>query len=324
VSSSLADRIRGALFGQAVGDALGFGAEFLSRADVRRLYPAGLSSYEQITRFRPCDQWQPGDWTDDTDQMLCVLDSLLEHGTLAPRDIAARLHRWALDDGFGMGSTFYAVARSSAFVESPEKVAREYWESTGRNVASNGGVMRTSVLGLWQFRDADAVRRNAEAVCLLTHADPRCVGSCVAVCLALRGLLLGEEDVPRLLDAVAAQTAAYHPELAWAFTQAREPTLEGLDLDEGMNPGEANRLGYTLKTLGAALWALAHARSFEEGVSALIHEGGDADTNAAVAGALLGARFGHEAIPSRWVSGLVHGAALEQRGVRLIELSRPL
>jgi ADP-ribosylglycohydrolase len=180
--------------------------------------------------------------------------------------------------------------------------------------------MRTSVLGVWEYRDAEKVRNNADVVCRMTHADPRCVGSCVAVCLGIRALLLGETDTDRLLDDLAAAVAAYHPEMKWAFLQAREPSLDGLDLDEGMNPGEENRLGYTLKTLGAALWALRHARTFEAGVTAIIHEAGDADTNAAVAGALLGARFGLGGIPAAWVRELVHHPALEERIERLLAL----
>src|SRR6201999_3342474 len=76
MTSDIADRVRGVLFGQAVGDALGFGTEFMPKSAVSRHYPDGLSDYAQIGgRFEPCEQWRPGDWTDDTDQLLCILDS---------------------------------------------------------------------------------------------------------------------------------------------------------------------------------------------------------------------------------------------------------
>ncbi|MEI6444707.1 MAG: ADP-ribosylglycohydrolase family protein [Nostocales cyanobacterium ELA583] len=82
----VADKIRGVIFGQAIGDALGFGTEFLSRSEVKFTYPDGLTDYSQIryfskitNQFEQVDdwRWQPGDWTDDTDQMLCIFDSLL-------------------------------------------------------------------------------------------------------------------------------------------------------------------------------------------------------------------------------------------------------
>jgi ADP-ribosylglycohydrolase len=319
MSPDLADRVRGVLFGQAVGDALGFGAEFLSRAEADRAYPDGLRSYAQIRRFQPNQQWRPGDWTDDTEQMLCILDSLLACGGLDLGDVACRLRRWVEDDGFGMGSTVYAVVRHPDFLRRPQQVAAEFWEASGRTVASNGGVMRTAILGVWDHADEGRVRRNAEDVCRLTHADPRCVGSCVAVCLAVRRLLLGADDVAEVADAAAAAVRSYHPEMERYFELAREDSLAPLDLDEGRNPGEENRLGYTLKTLGAAFWALRHAATFAEGITAVIDEAGDADTNAAVAGALLGARFGVQGIDQAWLDGLIHRAELERRAGQLIE-----
>jgi ADP-ribosylglycohydrolase len=46
--------------------------------------------------------------------------------------------------------------------------------------------------------------------------------------------------------------------------------------------------------------------SFEDGVIAVINKGGDADTNGAVTGALMGAKYGFNALPKRWVEGLVN------------------
>ncbi|MDY3556413.1 ADP-ribosylglycohydrolase family protein [Gemmata sp. JC717] len=317
MGTGVADRVRGVLFGQAVGDALGFGTEFLSRTDVKKHFPFGLQRYAQLTRLRPCPEWQPGDWTDDTDQMLCICDSLLAHGRFELLDIAARIRHWATADGFGVDQVVYTAARDRRFLTDPHAVAQRYWEANGR-VAANGGVMRTSVLGVWGHADPRRVRQNAEEACRLTHADPRCVGSCVAVCLAVRELLLGEDDMNALTDAVSEQVREYHPELADCLSATAAPSLEAFDLDEGLNPNEPDRAGDTLKALGAGFWALRNAHSFQSGISHIIHEGGDADANAAVAGALLGARFGAAAIPAEWRQGLVYGAQLETRVQQLL------
>jgi ADP-ribosylglycohydrolase len=63
-------------------------------------------------------------------------------------------------------------------------------------------------------------------------------------------------------------------------------------------------MGYVLLTLERALVALRDASSFEAGVLTVIRMGGDTDTNACVAGAALGARFGLDGIPARWRDGL--------------------
>ncbi|MCC2667698.1 MAG: ADP-ribosylglycohydrolase family protein [Armatimonadetes bacterium] len=313
------DRIRGTLFGQAVGDALGLGTEFMSRAEVAQAYPGGLYRYEQIVQDAHRRRWVAGDWTDDTDQMLCILDSLLALQRVDLCDIAERLLTWAVEDGMGIGNTVLDVLADPGFPVDPHRAARRVWEQSGRRGAANGAVMRTCVVGLWHRKDAEQVRANAEQICRVTHFDPRCVGTCVAVSLAVAALTCGA-SVPEVLDLAAAEVARYHPVFdGWLPKVVSEP-LDALDLDEGMSPGEPDRIGYTLKAAGAGFWALAHADSFEEGVLRIVHEGGDADTNAAVAGSLLGARFGFSAIPAGWVDDLKEGEALDQRGDGLIAL----
>lgn len=68
---------------------------------------------------------------------------------------------------------------------------------------------------------------------------------------------------------------------------------------------------YTLRTLGASLWAYWHATSYKEGILKIVLSGGDADTNAAVAEAILGAKFGidHQ-IPEEWKDGLLYASML--------------
>src|SRR5436305_8185076 len=70
-------------------------------------------------------------------------------------------------------------------------------------------------------------------------------------------------------------------------------------------------IGYVGTALGVGSAALRNAACFEDGLIWAVNLGGDADTNGAVAGALLGARFGASQIPSRWLDGLVarEGAA---------------
>ena len=75
-----------------------------------------------------------------------------------------------------------------------------------------------------------------------------------------------------------------------------------------------------MKTIGAGFWALQYGESDKDGILPIIHEGGDADTNAAVAWALLGAKFGYSNIPQRWVEGLVYTQELDAKVYRLMAL----
>jgi len=86
---------------------------------------------------------------------------------------------------------------------------------------------------------------------------------------------------------------------------------------------EQGSVGYTLKALSAGFWALLKAKDFKEGIVAVINEGGDTDTNGSVGGALLGAKFGFQAIPREYVEGLRKGSELAKRIEKLFAIMKP-
>ncbi|MCL1466413.1 ADP-ribosylglycohydrolase family protein [Argonema galeatum] len=319
MGTAIADKIRGIIYGQAIGDALGLGTEGLSKSQVAEYYPNGLRRYSEIVRDRYRSAWVVGDWTDDTDQMLCILDSLVEKQQVDVLDIGLRFYKWASAANPGIGRTTYEVLFSRHFFQ-PDVyrnyyiAAQKFWEDSEQQAAANGGVMRTSVLGIWEYPFPEKVKQNAEQVCQITHYDPRCVGSSVAVSLAISYLLRGHLNIEDMIQEIALEVAPYSPLIQEYFDKAATESLDALSL------GEANKMGYTLKTMAAGFWALTHAASYEDGVLQIIHEGGDADTNAAVAGALLGARFGYSSIPQQWLEELAYKQQLDRKVEQLIPL----
>lgn len=324
MDSILADKIRGVIFGQAVGDALGLGAEGLSKSQVLEYYPNGLKKYSEIVRDRYRSAWVCGDWTDDTDMMLCILDSLLEKQQIDLCDIGIRFYQWASAANPGIGSLTYNVLFSAQlskvnffqpdFESNYYVAAKKYWEDSDREAAANGGVMRTSILGIWEYPFLEKIKSNAIKVCQITHYDPRCVASCIAVSLAISKLLQGVNNIENLIAEIATEVTEYHPDIAEYFARSQNASIEALQL------AEPKGMGYTLKTMSAGFWALQHLSSFEDGILKIIHEGGDADTNAAVAGAILGAKFGYKSIPQHWIDELAYKTELEKRVEQLINL----
>lgn len=310
MSNLLKDKFRGILFGQAIGDALGLGTEFMTKAEVKRYYPDGLADYSQIVQDCHRARWRKGDWTDDTDMTMCIVQAIIDDRELRPLSVARNFKQWFRHVPMGIGRHTCNVLSIGDYTEKPEMVAEKVWEMSGKRSAANGGVMRTSVIGLL----GENVEKYAAEICRLTHADPRCVGSCAIVSLMVHSLVYKDEILP--IETLVKIGNRYDKRIEPYLRMSWENSLDALVLDD------ESTMGYTLKTMSAGLWSLYHCSSFEDGLLAVANAGGDADTNGAVAGSLLGARFGYENIPERFIKGLARGNVLEEKAESLLSVLR--
>lgn len=310
MSNLLKDKFKGTLFGQAIGDALGLGTEFMTKAEVKRYYPDGLADYSQIVQDCHRARWRKGDWTDDTDMTMCIVQAIIDDRELRPLSVARNFKQWFRHVPMGIGRHTCNVLSIGDYTEKPEMVAEKVWEMSGKRSAANGGVMRTSVIGLL----GENVEQYAAEICRLTHADPRCVGSCAIVSLMVHSLVYKDEILP--IETLVKIGNRYDKRIEPYLRMSWENSLDALVLDD------ESTMGYTLKTMSAGLWSLYHCSSFEDGLLAVANAGGDADTNGAVAGSLLGARFGYENIPERFIKGLARGNVLEEKAESLLSVLR--
>lgn len=293
------DRIKGTIYGQAIGDALGLATEGMTDEDMAWKYPNGITHYNEIFQDRHRKRWKIGDWTDDTDMMLCIANAVIKDGGVNLTTIAKNFKDWANGEPMGIGENTYKVLTIGDYVERPMEVSKKIWEMSRRQAAANGGVMRTSIVGLFP----KAVEKCAADICKLTHYDPRCVGACVIVSELIHSLVY---DTPR---------PTYH-QMVDIGRRYDERIVEFIDLSlnkdiRALELQDDNSVGYTLRTLAAGLWAYWNATSFEEGLLSVVRAGGDADTNAAVACAILGAKYGYCAIPKEYVDGLIYKEQLD-------------
>ena len=155
-NETLKERFLGTIFGQAVGDALGLSTEFMSKQEVDRFYPNGIEDYSQIVQDDHRRRWQRGDWTDDTDMMLCILDSFVACQKVDILDIARRFKEWMMNGGMGIGRHTYNVMALSDYTSNPQKAAEIIWKMGKKKAAANGAVMRTSVVELMKDNVANA------------------------------------------------------------------------------------------------------------------------------------------------------------------------
>eukprot|EP00927_Polykrikos_kofoidii_P069237 TRINITY_DN64619_c0_g1_i1.p1 TRINITY_DN64619_c0_g1~~TRINITY_DN64619_c0_g1_i1.p1 ORF type:complete len:727 (+),score=126.46 TRINITY_DN64619_c0_g1_i1:72-2183(+) len=314
----LSDRVRGLIWGAALGDAVGLATEFMKKEEAAKLYPdpAKLGPATRVDD-RHRSRWTRGDWTDDTDQLVLVMEAVVAgQGVLDQRLLATSLKSWTQNgfpelgdkNGLGIGETVKSVMDHPAFDMAPDVAAETVWRQSACTAAANGAVMRCATAALGYFWDTEVLSFNAAASAAVTHPDPRCVASCVAVAHLIANTLLGPGP-----EALTSEIRDMH--VASAFLAARS-FLDGGDADElerfmsvkvdGLETLKLGQggIGYTYKPLGAACWAFMHAENFTDAVTSVVMEAGDADTNAVVVGAVLGARLGYSHLPAPWLDQL--------------------
>jgi len=299
VDDDVLDRAAGCLVGLAVGDALGAPYEF------------GIPGpAEPEMRGGGIGPWEPGEWTDDTQQAICVAQ-----GRAEPVGVAARLLAWYRAQPKDVGVQTRAVLRSAASGEDLAEIAASLYDARPDRSAGNGSLMRTAPVALAHLGDDRALASHARAISALTHADPLCTEACVVWTVAIDRAIREQR-----LDGV-------HNALHLVVPQWQAQWVAVVDQVYRMEPADFVPNGFVVTALQAAYAAIVHTPAwgpdhFRRAILNAIRIGHDTDTVGAIAGALLGARWGLAAIPPEW-RARVHGwPGLDAGG--LAQLARAL
>ena len=278
------DRARGVLLGLAVGNLLGLPVEGASRSTILRAYPAGLVEIDPRERNRPMD--------DDLAQAVDLAEALA-HDPDPVSGFADRLIEWRSENGRGIGIMTSTVIDYLEVGLGVPSAARAFCQERGSpETQPNGALMRCAPVALRYALEPDRLIEQTAATCAVTHFAPGAQWSCILVNAAIAMLVRGHEPNRDDLILAASQDGAPAELIAWT-----------LAIPEAINEriAEERVSGHTYLCMQAALWCLDTDDGLEDALTRIVNAGGDTDTNAAVAGAVLGARFGASAIPQRWL-----------------------
>lgn len=281
------DRAVGSVLASACGDALGAGYEFgpplADGASVAMIGGGGLG-------------WAPGEWTDDTSMAIPVLRVVARGERLAGAaldEVAAAWIAWAAHAP-DVGNQTRAVCAAAAEPTADALLtASRTFAATHPHSAGNGSLMRTGPVVLAHLEDEPGLAAAARLVGDLTHADALAGDACVLWCLAIRtAILTGERDLRAGLAALPPHRREY-----WGGL---------IDEAEARQPADFPKNGWAGAALQGAWSAITHGTGLVDVLERAVRGGHDTDTVAAIAGALIGAIEGADAIPGEW-KGLVHG-----------------
>eukprot|EP01080_Neovahlkampfia_damariscottae_P003413 gene3413-5958_t len=335
LTNDLVDRIKGCIYGQALGDAIGLLTEFFPKNQSFKFYGIENLSSNIMVVDRHRNMFIPGDFTDDTDQMICILDSVISKGKFDSTDFAKRLFAWVfrgfymLGDsaGAGLGQTVKNTITRENFLNDPHKASEYVWEQMHRNAAANGAIMRTSITGVFDFDDTEKVISNTKNMAMVTHFDSRCVQSSILISTIISLILKytkekKEIEIDNLLQEALKLIEIPKEHEADFDRYLKGETFEDLELDE------PSKIGYTLKAMGCGVVGLKQAKNldvkkaFKLILSDLVLESGDADSNGCVCGAVLGTYVGYSNLPKEWIDELIHKQFLDEKIEELLDFMK--
>ena len=249
------NKVAGAIYGFAIGDAMGATTEFMSEKQIRK-------SYGKVTDIIG-GGWlslKAGEVTDDTQMTMCVMNALMR----------------TLNEDDPMGYMFMMECRKE-FIKWYESGPKDVGGQCARaiNYMKNG-----KHLGMYH---EDSALGNGS----LMRAMP---------CAVLDKELLNE------LQGRMTHNNSECTQVIQVYSRLIQDYING-NLYRGTIKGLLEPSGYFWNTFNNSIY-WSRQKTFEDAIIGAVNHGGDADTIAAIAGSLAGARFGFDKIPSRWIEQL--------------------
>lgn len=323
------DKIAGIIYGCALGDCVGIlleGMQFIDFQNLQKPPATGIPTQD----FRNIHK---GDWSDDTDQMILLMEILTEKKlSLTVKAVAEKFYKWnkhgfeELGDPNGVGIDQYTrhVLQTQGYEETPFEVVSDIHSQRNYSTPINSCLPRSGIVAFHS-----SWMRYTLFHCIATHVDARCVYSTWMLAAICRCLMKGIIPTDKyLFDAADGfiKTTALKKEFDHykkIFTGPTQLFLSSLQL------GEETDMRHVYKTLGAGYYMLRLIReatelkstlSFKKVILDIVNQCGDTDTNAAVAGQIYGAYYGYSALPVEWLNKLINKPWLDKKIIKFFDV----
>lgn len=256
----LRNKIKGAVYGFAIGDAMGATTEFMSEKKIKQ-------TYGQVKNIIG-GGWlglHPGEITDDTQMTMCVMSAFMrkpDNPDMFQKYCEDNFVHWVNSNPKDIGAQCSRAIQNIMYGKTVP---------IDNNALGNGSLMRAMPLAILNLPFLNIIQGR------ITHNNRYCSKIIMDYTALMQGLIHGDyKAIAKAIDDYKSDDGQIH---------LCEPT------------------GYVLNTfINSIFWS--NMNTFEDAIIGAVNHGGDADTIAAIAGSLAGARFGFNNIPKRWVEAL--------------------
>lgn len=284
------DKIKGGLFGVAIGDALGGTTEFMTKEEIKE-------QYNSVTELIGGGYWRlkPGETTDDTAMTIAVAKGIISNFNNPIEEIGKQFIIWRNSNPKDIGMTIQTVFQhynGDWFQATEEAHHHLYGKSAG-----NGSLMRSLPVAL-AYTDKKKIDEISVLQSKMTHYDDFASETCVIYNQIARRVLDGEDLQTSILSEI--KNTRYE----WNYEE--EP--------------DCPPNGYVVHTMKWVIYWLLSSKTFEEVVVGAANMGNDSDTIAAIAGGIKGIEVGYGKLPDKFKEKILYKKVLTELAMELYSI----
>ncbi len=305
------DRAVGCWFAQLAGDSLGSLVEFQSPKRILEKYPEGVRDLADGGTFNTI----AGQPTDDSEMALAMARSVVRLGHYDAAAVLDAYADWYDSRPFDIGNTVGAALRAATAARREGRpMIPAVQRAASQTSQANGALMRLAPLAIFASQaDPDVVARLARQDASLTHPHAACQDANVLFAMTIAHAIR--------VGCSAEATFAFAVQLSHDLNLNEVVQGALADAEESPPADFQHQMGWLRIALQNAFYQLLHQPSLEQALVDTVGGGGDTDTNACIAGALLGAVHGRGQVPIRWQSRVLACRPLE--GLPGVRKARP-
>lgn len=305
------NKVRDALIGLAVGDAIGVPVEFQSREELDKNPVIDMREYGTYNQPK-------GTWSDDSSLTFCLADSLISGYNL--KDIANKFIAWRDNNEWTPHGTVFDIGITTT--KSISKLKKHIYDNNEESIKSinsdadefsngNGSLMR--ILPIYFYIKDFQIKKQFEIiweVSALTHGHIRSAISCLIYLVLIDEILKEKTKFEAYKETQQKIKTFFQLQQISEFEQKHFRRLIDKDISK-VDRKEIQSSGYVIHSLEASFWCFLNSKTYKDTILNAVNLGHDTDTTAAIVGGITGIYYGEQAIPESWRNNLVKKEEIE-------------
>lgn len=301
---------KSAMYGLAIGDALGVPVEFWTRSRLKDIPINDIVGYGTYQQER-------GTWSDDTSLSLATLDGLITN--INYKKIAQNFVNY-YEKSFYCQNKMFGIdeTTSSAIIKISEDIHNNTFDSRyvygGRKQSynTNGSLKRMIPVALYlydhidKYNTPDKRKKVIYRMSNMTHATSLSMFGCRLYVEYTLMLLSGMDKIKAFYKLIK----QFKNEIEYYPLYLYENLLDKKFIN--IKQSEIKSDSYIVNSLEAAMWCFLNTNTYKNAVLKAVNLGGDTDTTASIVGGLAGIYYGYDKIPQYWVDEIYNHEIIDE------------